>query len=101
MTIDEDAPLTVKEFIDLASSTKVKLIERLAGRMLSIGYQLSEAVFEFYRLDATDKGSPAWAEARAKRAKLDTQFDALKKAISSLQSTLKAERVGMLDLEDS
>ena len=96
MTVKDEIP-TIEEFIELASANKVQLIERLAAKMLTSGYELAAAAFDHYRLQATAKGTPEAAIAQAKRAQLDWEYDALKHSVSALQSTLKAERVGMLE----
>lgn len=87
-----DEPITFEEFISLASQNKIALIDRLAAQMLDMGYRAAAASAEYYRIKLTEKGDPRLAEATAKRAALEGEYDALKHAVSALQSTLRAER---------
>ncbi len=84
--------LTREQFIQLASQNKVMLLEWLGGAIHETGFQLAKAAFEYLSLDATKKGTPELAAARAKKALLEFKFDALKKEATILQSTLRAER---------
>ena len=80
------------DFITLAASNKIQLIDQLAARMLDIGYRAASAAAEYYRVKLTDKASAELPELTATRAKLEGEYDALKHAVSALQSTLRAER---------
>jgi len=80
------------EFVQLAGTAKVELMERLGGVMLKKSYDLAEAAFQHYRLQATAKGTPEAGEAQAVKAQLDWEYDGLKHAVSLLQSTRRAER---------
>lgn len=85
--------ITYQEFMSLASQNKITLIDRLAAQMLDAGYRAAAASAEYYRIKlGSEKGNPQLAEATAKRAALEGEYDALKHAVSALQSTLRAER---------
>ena len=84
--------LSVDEFITLAATNKIELIDKLAARMLDIGYRAAAGSAEYYRVELTDKAGAALPELTAIRAKLDGEYDAIKHAVSALQSTLRAER---------
>lgn len=81
-----------REFIELAGANKIELIDKLAAKMLQVGYEAAAASAEHYRIKLTDKDDPALPAATALRAKLEGEYDALKHAVSALQSTLRAER---------
>ena len=87
---------TPEEFIEQAAVTKSQLIEKLAAQMLAKGYELAQASWRYYTAEAHKKAGPQmegeFTEARAERARLDWEYDALKHAVSALQSTLKFER---------
>ena len=87
---------TPEEFIEQAAVTKSQLIEKLAAQMLAKGYELALAAWRYYTAEAKKKGSTEdedeFSQARAERARLDWEYDALKHAVSALQSTLKFER---------
>ncbi len=84
--------LSYEEFINLAASNKIELIDKLAAKMLRIGYESAAATAEHYRIKLTEKADPRLPAATALRAKLEGEYDALKHAVSALQSTLRAER---------
>lgn len=85
--------ITYQEFMSLASQNKITLIDRLAAQMLDIGYRAAAASAEYYRIKlGSEKGDQRLAEATATRAALEGEYDALKHAVSALQSTLRAER---------
>lgn len=84
--------MTYQEFMSLAVQSKVTLIDHLAAKMLAIGSQAALASAEYYRIKLNAKGDPRLAEATATRAALEGEYDALKHAVSALQSTLRAER---------
>ncbi|MBL0320722.1 MAG: hypothetical protein IPP74_15715 [Alphaproteobacteria bacterium] len=89
----QNEPITYQEFMSLASQNKITLIDRLAAQMLDIGYRAAAASAEYYRIKlGSEKGNPRLAEATATRAALEGEYDALKHAVSALQSTLRAER---------
>lgn len=90
--MNDDEILTIDEFIRLASENKIDLIDKLAAKMLDIGYRAAAATAEHYRIKLTDKDDPKLPDATARRASLEGQYDALKHAVSALQSTLRAER---------
>lgn len=92
MTNDMTEPLTYSDFISLASQNKIQLIDRLAAQMLDIGYRAASASAEYYRVKLTAKDDPRLPELTAERAKLEGEYDAIKHAVSALQSTLRAER---------
>lgn len=97
MTIPADTPLSPEEFMQLAAANKVELIEKLAAQMLDIGYRAAAATAEYYRIKlGIHDDSPAYkqmlADATARRASLEGQYDAIKHAVSALQSTMRAER---------
>jgi ribonucleotide monophosphatase NagD (HAD superfamily) len=92
MTNEMDEMVNYSEFIQLAGLNKISLIDQLASRMLVIGYEAAAATAEHYRIKLTAKDDPKLPEATAKRAKLEGEYDALKHAVSALQSTLRAER---------
>lgn len=84
--------MSVSDFIALAAQNKIELIDKLAAQMLDIGYRAAEAGAEYYRIKLTAKDDPLLPEATAIRAKLEGEYDAIKHAVSALQSTLRAER---------
>jgi hypothetical protein len=84
--------LSVNDFIACAAQNKIELIDKLAAQMLDIGYRAAAASAEYYRIKLTDKASESLPEATAIRAKLEGEYDAIKHAVSALQSTLRAER---------
>lgn len=84
--------LSTIEFISLATTNKIALIDALAAKMLDLGYRAAAASAEYYRIKLTAKDDPKLPEATALRAKLDGEYDAIKHAVSALQSTLRAER---------
>lgn len=88
-SVDE---LSAEDFIALAATNKIGLIDKLAARMLDIGYRAAAASAEYYRVKLTDKADANLPELTATRAKLDGEYDAIKHAVSALQSTLRAER---------
>jgi hypothetical protein len=83
---------TAEEFVELASTAKIQLIDQLAATMLDVGYRAAAATAEHYRIKLTAKDDPRLPDATANRASLEGQYDALKHAVSALQSTLRAER---------
>ena len=95
MTIPVTIP-TPEEFIEQAAVTKSQLIEKLAAQMLAKGYELALAAWHYYAAETKKKAGPEFedefSQARAERARLDWEYDALKHAVSALQSTLKFER---------
>lgn len=84
--------MTYTEFMSLAMQNKIMLIDHLAARMLDVGCRAASASAEYYRIKLTEKGDPRLVEATATRAALEGEYDALKHAVSALQSTLRAER---------
>lgn len=84
--------MTYQEFMSLAIQNKVTLIDHLAAKMLLVGSQAALASAEYYRVKLAEKGDPRLAELAASRAALEGEYDALKHAVSALQSTLRAER---------
>jgi hypothetical protein len=84
--------MSVNEFITCATQNKIELIDKLAAQMLDIGYRAAAASAEYYRVKLTDKADASLPELTAIRAKLDGEYDAIKHAVSALQSTLRAER---------
>lgn len=97
MKIPADTPLSPEEFMQLAAANKIELIEKLAAQMLDIGYRAAAATAEHYRIklgihDDSPDYKQALADATARRSSLEGQYDALKHAVSALQSTLRAER---------
>ena len=84
--------LSESDFVAMAAQNKIELIDKLAARMLDIGYRAALASAEYYRVKLTDKGADNLPELTANRAKLDGEYDAIKHAVSALQSTLRAER---------
>jgi hypothetical protein len=84
--------LSVEDFINCAAQNKIELIDKLAAQMLDIGYRAAAAGAEYYRVKLTAKDDPRVPELTAIRAKLDGEYDAIKHAVSALQSTLRAER---------
>jgi hypothetical protein len=84
--------MSVSDFINLAAVNKIQLIDKLAAQMLDIGYRAAFASAEYYRIKLTAKDDPRLPEATAYRAKLECEYDAIKHAVSALQSTLRAER---------
>ena len=84
--------LSVDDFISCAAQNKIELIDVLAARMLDIGYRAAAASAEYYRVKLTAKDDPCIPELTAIRAKLEGEYDAIKHAVSALQSTLRAER---------
>jgi hypothetical protein len=84
--------MSVNDFITLAAQNKIELIDKLAAQMMDIGYRAAAASAEYYRVKLTDKTSENLPELTAIRAKLDGEYDAIKHAVSALQSTLRAER---------
>lgn len=84
--------ITYQEFMSLAAQSKITLIDRLAAQMLGAGYRDAAASAEYYRIKLTAKDDPRLPEATATRAALEGEYDALKHAVSALQSTLRAER---------
>lgn len=88
-----DEIITMQEFLSLASQNKITLIDRLAAQMLDAGYRAAAASAEYYRIKlGAEKGDQRLSEVTAKRAALEGEYDALKHAVSALQSTLRAER---------
>lgn len=87
-----DDLITYAEFISLATQNKIQLIDRLAAQMLDIGYRAASASAEYYRIKLSDKDDPRLPEAAALRSELEGGYDAIKHAVSALQSTLRAER---------
>jgi len=88
----QNEPITFQEFMSLAAQSKITLIDRLAAQMLDAGYRAAAASAEYYRIKLTAKDDPRLPEATATRAALEGEYDALKHAVSALQSTLRAER---------
>lgn len=84
--------LTYDEFISMASQNKIQLIDKLAAKMLHAGYLAAGASVEYYRIKIKKDEPNLLAEATARRALLEGEYDALKHAVSALQSTLMAER---------
>lgn len=85
--------MTYQEFMSLAMQNKIMLIDHLAAKMLDVGCRAAAASAEYYRIKlGSEKGDPRLAEATATRAKFECEYDALKHAVSALQSTLRAER---------
>jgi hypothetical protein len=84
--------LSVDDFITLAAQNKIELIDQLAAQMLDIGYRAAAASAEYYRVKLTAKNDERVPELTAIRAKLEGEYDAIKHAVSALQSTLRAER---------
>jgi hypothetical protein len=87
-----DPILSYEEFMSLATQNKIALIDQLAAKMLHVGYEAASATAEHYRIKLTAKDDPRLPEATARRAILEGEYDALKHAVSALQSTLRAER---------
>ena len=83
---------TPEEFIQLASTQKIQLIDQLAATLLDVGYRAAAATAEHYRIKLTAKDDPRLPDATANRASLEGQYDTLKHVVSALQSTLRAER---------
>ncbi len=89
------ADLDRAEFMELAGSNKIYLLELLGAEMLIIGYDAALAQANYARIKGV-KGDPIeLAEATAIRNQLDVQYDTLKHVVSALQSALKVERVGL------
>lgn len=90
--VPEVENMTYTEFMSLALQNKIMLIDHLAAKMLDVGCRAASASAEYYRIKLTEKGDPRLPEATATRAALEGEYDALKHAVSALQSTLRAER---------
>lgn len=90
---------TPQEFLDLASRSKIQLLDELAAQMMYAGYQAAMATAEHHRVKLTDKDNPRLPELTAARAMWEGKYDTLKHVVSALQSTLKADRVGMAGME--
>lgn len=85
--------LSYQEFMSLAMQNKIMLIDHLAAKLLATGSAAAMASAEYYRIKlGNEKGDPQLVHATALRAKLEGEYDALKHAVSALQSTLRAER---------
>ena len=84
--------LSYQEFMSLAMQNKIMLIDHLAAKLLATGSAAASASAEYYRIKLTAKDDPRLPEATATRAALEGEYDALKHAVSALQSTLRAER---------
>jgi len=85
--------LSYQEFMSLAMQNKIMLIDHLAAKLLATGSAAAAASAEYYRIKlGSEKGDARLAEATATRAALEGEYDALKHAVSALQSTLRAER---------
>ena len=78
--------------MSLAMQNKIMLIDHLAAKLLATGSAAASASAEYYRIKLTAKDDPRLPEATATRAALEGEYDALKHAVSALQSTLRAER---------
>ena len=87
--LDED------EFIRQASQEKINLIDKLASKVMSFGERYAIKSAEYYRQKLTDQKAANFPQLAAEHARLEIEYDALKHALSALQSTLKAERVGI------
>lgn len=85
--------ITYQEFMSLAAQSKITLIDRLAAQMLDAGFKAAAASAEYYRIKLGGvKDDVRLPELAARRAALEGEYDALKHAVSALQSTLRAER---------
>lgn len=83
--------LSVEQFLALAAQNKVELIDMLAARMFQIGQELALTNAEYFRQKNTTR-LENFGQLAADHARLEVLFDAIKHAISALQSTLRAER---------
>lgn len=81
-----------QEFIQLAHSNKIELLEKLAAQLLEIGFESAMATAHYHRLKLLDKKSAEFPEAEAKRWELEIKYDTLKHVVSALQSALRSER---------
>lgn len=89
MEIREMTDLTPQDFLDMAQSGKIELLERLAARCLELGNDYAQAAFEYYGAGGS-KG--ATKDVAARYHKLDIQYDSLKHMMSAIQSSVRAER---------
>jgi hypothetical protein len=94
MTVLADK-ITPADFLELASANKVQLIDTLAAQMLEIGEQFALKSAEYHGGKARGEKGEAFAEISADFHAAEIRYDMLKHVVSSLQSTLRAERVGM------
>jgi hypothetical protein len=93
-----DNALNPQEFSDLASSNKVQLMDRLAGDLYQVGVvQLPQVAQEYYRLGGRYGKGLEFEKVQGMKAKLEWEAETLRHVISALQSTLKAERIGVYD----
>jgi hypothetical protein len=94
MTFTPPAPA---DFLSRAKTDKIQLIDELAAQELAIGFEAAQASFAYYKVYLVDKNDVNVPMLRAEKERTDAQYDAVKHAISALQSTLKAERELLYD----
>ena len=90
--------LTEEEFAEKVSTDKIGLIDRLAGDLYVTGLELAQASMDYYKLGGRYGKGDEFQVVQGKKAALEFEFDTLKHAISALQSTLKAERIGVTEI---
>jgi len=90
-------PLTREEFTDKVGQDKIGLLDRLAGDIYEVGYKLAEASVEYYKMGGRYGKGEEFQAAQGRKADLEWKYETLRHVISALQSTLKAERIGVTE----
>lgn len=92
LPIDYNPDMTPLQFLELAARDKIRLIDQLAARTLELGNDYALASAEYYRRKLTGDTRDDFDILTYRHKKLEIEYDAIKHALSALQSTLKAER---------
>ena len=85
-------PLSPAEFIERAKTDKLMLTDEYTAWLQSVACEWGEAKRQYYLVYLKDKTDERVPFLRSEMETLEAQFKGLEHTVSSLQSTLKAER---------
>lgn len=80
------------QFVEMATQNKIHLIDILAARVLELGEEYALVNADYYRAKLAGQKDETFGALTYRQHRLEIEYDALKHAISALQSTLKAEQ---------
>jgi len=89
--------LTEEEFAEKVSTDKIGLIDRLAGDLYVVGLELAKVSMEYYAQGGRYGKGHVFQLVQGRKAALEWEHDTIRHTISALQSTLKAERIGVME----